>query len=128
MLRRAILMTAAVSALGAAAFVCVVALAFALFAALAPALGSAGAAAAVAGAAVLLILLMALSALVMAKPPVAKPAEATPDLAGKLFGMARDRPLFAAAAVAAAAVIALKNPQITGALISAFMGPREPKP
>ena len=33
MLRRAILMTAAVSALGAAAFVCVVALAFALFAA-----------------------------------------------------------------------------------------------
>jgi hypothetical protein len=127
MLRRAILMTAAVSALGAAAFVCVVALAFALFAALAPALGNAGAAAAVAGAAVLLILLMALSALVMAKPPPAKPAETGPDLTGKLFGMARDRPLFAAAAIAATAVIALKNPQITGALISAFMSPKEPK-
>ena len=33
----------------------------------------------------------------------------------------------AAAAIAATAVIALKNPQITGALITAFMGPKDPK-
>ena len=123
-LRKAILIACGVAALAAAASVCVIALAFALYAALAPAWGSALAAAGVAGAAMLLILLGGLIALVAAKPPRLRKKTATDDLTSRLFELARDKPIVAAAAIVAAGVVALRNPKITATLVAAFMAGR----
>ena len=127
-LRKAILIACGVAALAAAASVCVIALAFALYAALAPAWGPALAAAGVAGSAMLLILLGGLIALVAANPPRLKKKSAGEDLVARMFDLARDKPIVAAAAILAAGAVALRNPKITATVVTAFMaGKSAPK-
>lgn len=123
-LRKAILIACGVAALAAASFVCVFALAFALYAALLPAWGPALAAAGVAAACVLLMLLGALTAFLVANPPHLKKKPQTEDLTAKLFLLAREKPIVAAAAILGAAAVALKNPKVTAAMITAFMATR----
>lgn len=124
-LKKAISVATAVAALAAAAAVCVVALAFALYAGLKPAIGPAWASAAVAGAAALLMLLGGLLLTRRAHAP--RKEEDHRDISAKVFDLARDKPVVALAAVAAAGLVALKNPKITAALVGAFMGGRAAK-
>jgi hypothetical protein len=100
-LRKAILIACGVAALAAASFVCVFALAFALYA--------------------------ALTAFLVANPPRLKKKPQTEDLTAKLFLLAREKPIVAAAAILGAAAVALKNPKVTAAMITAFMATR-PQP
>lgn len=123
-LKKAISIATAVSALAAAAAVCVVALAFALYAGLKPAIGPAWASASVAAAAALL---MALGGLLLTRKAHAPRKEDDRDVAARALDLARDKPIVAVAAVAAAGLVALKNPKITAALVGAFMGGRAAK-
>lgn len=123
-LKKAISIATAVAALAAAAAVCVVALAFALYAGLKPAIGPAWASAAVAGAAALMMLL---GALLLTRRAHTPKKEEDRDISSKVFDLARDKPIVALAAVAAAGLVALKNPKITAALVGAFMGGRAAK-
>lgn len=127
-LKRAILIACAVAALAAATGVFIFALAFALFAALAPSVGPALAAAGVAGATLILFLIIALAALLSANPRPARKSAPEPDMATRLFDLARDKPIIAAAALVAAGVIAVRNPKITAGLVAAFMAGRPPGP
>jgi hypothetical protein len=122
--RKAASMAAAVAALAAAAAVCVVALAYALFAALAPQIGAAWASAGVAGAAALLL---AFGGLLLARRAHPRKREEDRDVASRVLDLARDKPIVAVAAVAAAGLVALKNPKITAAVLGAFMAGRAPK-
>jgi len=123
-LKKAILLAAAVAALAAAAAVCVVALAFGLYAALSPHLGPAWAAAAVAGAAALVLALGASAAMLNAAP---RRKDEAKDLIARAFDLAREKPMIAGAAIIAAAVVALRNPKITAALVGAFLAGRPAK-
>lgn len=120
-IRKAILIAAGVAALAAAAAVFVVALAYALYAALLPAWGPSLASAGVAGACVLLFLLGGLTALIAANPPRFRKKSAADDLTARLFELAREKPIVAAAAILAAGAVVLKNPKVTAALVGAFM-------
>lgn len=123
-LKKAISIATAVSALAAAAAVCVVALAFALYAGLKPAIGPAWASACVAASAALL---MALGGLLLTRKAHVPRKEEDRDVAARALDLARDKPIVAVAAVAAAGLVALKNPKITAALVGAFMGGRAAK-
>jgi len=126
--KRAILIACAVAALASATGVFVLALAFALFAALSPSLGPAVAAAGVAGATLILFLLVAVAALLAANPKPGRKAGPEPDMTTRLFDLARDKPLIAAAALVAAGIVAVRNPKITAGLIAAFMAAKPSKP
>ena len=120
--RKAICLVVAAAAIAAAAGVAVVALAFALYALVEPSLGSAGAAGVVAGAAALLILAVGLIALLMVRPPKRKQPE--PDLLQRVIGIARDKPVIAAAAALAAGFFVVKNPQALMAIALALLEPK----
>lgn len=124
MIKKLIRIASAVAAIAAAAAVCIVALAFALYAALKPAIGPAWSAAAVAGTAALIVVVVALLLGRRAQPEEKGDDR---DLATKVFDLARDKPMVAVAAVAAAGLVALRNPKITAALVGAFMAGRAPK-
>lgn len=127
-LRKAILIACSVAALSAAAAVFVVALAFALYAALLPHWGPSLASAGVAGACVLLSLVVGLGALYAANPPkLTKKTPASEDMTTRMFALAREKPIVAAAAIIAAGAIALKNPKITAALVGAFLATKPPE-
>ncbi|MDP3852825.1 hypothetical protein [Phenylobacterium sp.] len=127
-LKKAVYFAVAVAALAAAAVVCVVALAMALHAAVVPALGPAWAAVVVASAAALLMGLLAAIMLIRANPPKKlHVAGQDKDLTSRVFELARDKPWVAAGVVAAAAAVALKNPKITAAVVSAVMAGRASK-
>ena len=127
-LKKAVYFAIAVAALAAAAVVCVVALAMALHAAVEPAVGSAWASVIVAGAATVLMALLAAILLIRANPRKSSPtAGQDKDLTSRLFELVRDKPWIAAGAIVAAAAVALKNPKITAAVISAVMAGRASK-
>ncbi|HEX3700007.1 MAG TPA: hypothetical protein VHV27_04970 [Phenylobacterium sp.] len=118
-------MIAAVAALAAAAVVCVIALAFALYAALRDVIGPAWAAAAVAGAAALIAIIAALLLTRKAKPkPVPGDQQ---NLTARLIELARERPLVAAGAMAAAVAVVVRNPRILTAIVSAAFASRRPR-
>ena len=127
-LKKAIRIAVAVSALAAGAAVCVVALAYALYAAVEPAVGPAWASAIVAGVAALLLII---GGLLMTRRDHAAPDRHLDhqhrDFTGRAMEIAREKPMIALAAVAAAGLVALKNPKITAALVGAFLAGRAPK-
>ena len=125
-LKRIVIFACGVAALAAAAFTCVVALAFALYAALKAMVGPAWASAGVAGACLLLILVLALGLMFAARPAKKKPGE-DKDMLGRLVDLAREKPIVAASAILSAALVAWKNPKITAALVAA-MTAAQPKP
>lgn len=95
----------------------VVAAAFALYALLEGPLGRPGAAAVIAALAALTAAVTALIATRKAEPP---PMEEQGP-ADRLIGLAREKPILAAAAAVAAGVVALRNPKIVAAIVSAFV-------
>jgi hypothetical protein len=125
-LKKTIYYAVAVAALAAAATVCVVFLALALYAALVQHIGPAWAAASVAAAA--LTVTVILSALLLGKilhHPAGQPQE--PDLAMRVFELARDKPwmaLGALGALGAAAAVAMRNPRVTSAVITTLLASR----
>lgn len=121
-LNKALSVAAALAAMAAAAAVCVVAAAFALYALLRDYIGPAGAAAVVAVVAAILTAILAVVLLRRADPRPLRRDEQ--NLTTRLFDLARERPLIAAGAAVAAGLIALRNPSILGAAISAAMGGR----
>ncbi len=113
---------AAISAIAAAAVVCVIALAFAEYAAVRDYVGPAWAAAVVAGTVALMALILALLVTRKARP---KPVKGDADnLTAKLVDLARERPLVALAAVGAAATVVVRNPRILTAVVAAAFAPR----
>ena len=116
-------MVAAIAAIAAAAVIVVVALSFALYATVRDLIGPAWGAASVAGAAALIALILAFILTRKAKPP--KPvAGDDQNLTSRLIDLARERPLVALAAVAAAATVVIKNPRILMAVITGALANR----
>ncbi|MDP3745943.1 MAG: hypothetical protein Q8Q88_02735 [Phenylobacterium sp.] len=127
-LKKAVYFAIAVAALAAAAVVCVVTLAMALHAAALPWVGPAWASVIVAGAATVLMAILATILLTRANPPNQQNvAGQEKDLTSRIFELARDKPWVAAGVVVAAAAVALKNPKITAAIVSAVMAGRASK-
>ncbi len=121
-LKRILALAAALAAVAAAAAVCVVALSFAVYALAEARLGPAGGAAVVAGVFAILALLVAWLATRKVVPrsrPGAKEADAS--LVDRAIGLAKDRPLVALGAAAAAAFVLARNPAVVGAIVSAFV-------
>lgn len=114
-------------AVAAAAVVCVVAASFAVYAAARTWVGPAWAAAVVVGVFALLALALAALATRKAAPPKPKPGAAVDDasLTERLIVLAKERPLIAlgaaAAASAAAVTVLVRNPALVTALFSAFV-------
>lgn len=132
MIKKAIYYATAIAAMAAAAIVCVVFLALGLNAALVPVIGPAWGAAAVAGAALLVVGILAAVTMARANPPSAhhhhhESGSGGGDLSSRLFELVADKPWVALGAVAAAAAVAMKNPKITAAVISAVMAGRASK-
>jgi Na+/melibiose symporter-like transporter len=120
-------MVAAIAALAAAAVVVIVALSFALYAAVRDLIGPAWAAASVAGVFALVALLLAFALTRKARPP--KPVQGDDqNLTSKLIDLARERPLVAAGAVAAAAAVVIRNPRILMAVITGLFASRAAQP
>ncbi|THD54002.1 hypothetical protein [Phenylobacterium sp.] len=125
--RKFVGLVAAFAAIAAAGAICMVALAFAIYAGLRDIIGPAWAAAAVAGIVAFIALVIAFVITRKARPP--KPAKGdSQNLTAKLIELARERPLVALGAVAAAATVAFKNPRILAAIIAATFAPRPPPP
>jgi cobalamin synthase len=120
-------MVAAIAALAAAAVVVIVALSFALYAAVRDIVGPAWAAASVAGVAAVIALILALVLTRKARPPKPVPGD-DQNLTSKLIDLARERPLVAAGAVAAAATVVIRNPRILMAVITALFASRAAQP
>jgi hypothetical protein len=123
----------ALIALGAAATVAVVAAAFALYWVLIPSLGQAGAAAIVAG---VFALIVAFGVLVAASKSASHGhhdshaghgGDADFDLVGKIFEIAREKPLWAAGAAVAAGLLAFRNPALVATIVAAFMDRPTPR-
>ncbi|MDB5476292.1 MAG: hypothetical protein JWP49_1803 [Phenylobacterium sp.] len=119
-------MMAAVAAIAAASVVVVVALSFALYAALRDLIGSAWAATAVAGAFAVLALIVALLLTRKARPKPVKGDDR--NLTARLVELARERPLVAAGAMAAAVAVVIRNPRILTAVLAAAMASRKAEP
>lgn len=122
--KKAVLYVSAVSALGAAAVVVVVALAFTLYAAVLPQVGPAWAAASVAGAAAVLMALCAMALLIKVNPPrLGKQAEER-DTLTRLIDLAKEKPVVAASAIIGASLVALRNPKIVATVLATAMATR----
>jgi hypothetical protein len=117
--RRVVYFACGLAALSAAAFVGVVALAFSLYAALKEIWGPAWASAGVAGACLLLILALAVVLMLLARPPRKKPGD-DKDILTRALDLAQEKPWVAISAIAAAAVVAWKNPKALAAVAAAF--------
>ena len=128
--RKFVGLVAAFAAIAAAAAVCMVALAFAIYAGLRDVIGPAWAATAVAGVLAFIALTIAL---VLTRKVRPKPVGGdNQSLSAKFIELARERPLVAAGAAtavaAAAVVVAIKNPRVLTAIITAALAPRAPPP
>jgi len=128
MLRKALMIAAALGATAAAAGALIVALAYALFAVLQTPLGSAGASACVAGAAAVLI---GLTALIAVRSSGAtkkkKPAPAASgNLSQTLIDLFKDKPFVASGVAAAAAALTLIKPEIIGVILRTVLNARGP--
>ena len=124
--KKVLSMMAAVAAIVAAAVVVVVALSYALYAALKDPIGSAWAAAAVAGVFAVLALILAFLLTRKAKPKPVKGDDQ--NLTSRLVELARERPLVAAGAVAAAVAVVIRNPRILTAVATAALASRKAPP
>lgn len=121
--RKALSMIAAIAAIAAAAAVCIIALAFALYAALRDLIGPAWAAAAVAGAAAAIAVILAFLLTRRARPKKVKGDDQ--NLSARLIELARERPLVAAGAMAAAVAVVIRNPRILTAVATAAFASRK---
>jgi hypothetical protein len=120
-------MVAAIAALAAAAVVVVVALSFALYAAVRDLIGPAWGAASVAGVAAIVALILAFVLTRKARPAKPVPGDEQ-NLTSKLIDLARERPLVAVGAVAAAATVVIKNPRVLMAVITGLFAGRAAQP
>lgn len=130
MIKKALLTLAALSAIASAAAVAIVAAAFALFALLTPYVGDAGAAAIVAAIAAVIVAIGGLIAALKIKSPrhVAPVEDTGSGLTGKLFALAKQKPLLATGAAVAVGIIALRNPKLLTALLTGVLaGKAAPK-
>ena len=118
----------AVAAVATAVAVCVVAASYALYAVAEAYIGPAGAAATVAGVFALIAVVVAWLATrkVTPKRGVAPPPEPSPM--ERVVGLAKQRPLIALGAAAAATFVLVRNPAMVTALVSAFLAGGASKP
>jgi Na+/melibiose symporter-like transporter len=124
--RKFVGLVAAFAAIAAAGAICMVALAFAIYAGLRDVIGPAWAAAAVAGIVAFIALVIAFAITRKVRP---KPVKGdSRNLTAQLIELARERPLVAMGAVAAAATVAFKNPRVLTAIVAAMFAPRPPPP
>jgi flagellar biosynthesis component FlhA len=113
---------AAAAAIVAAAVVVVVAASFAVYAAAKPYVGEAWAAAIVAGVFALIAVVLAASLTAKARP---KPQRAEDQsLTTRLIELARDKPIVAAGAAVAGAIVLARNPKIVTTILSAAVAGR----
>jgi uncharacterized membrane protein len=128
-LRRILNLAAALAAVFAAAAVCVVAAAFSLYAVTRAYIGPAGGAAAVAVAFAIVALIVAWLATRKVTPRTHRGARADDaSLIDRLIVMAKERPLVALGAAAAAAFVLLRNPTVVTAIVSAVVAGKAAKP
>lgn len=121
-IRRGLKLAMAFAAVAAAAAVVIVAASFALYALVKPRLGEAGAAAVVAGAFALIAVIIAWAATRRAAPrPSRRHAAEDLSVVDRLLVMAKERPLIALGATAAAVTVLLRNPAVITAVVSAFV-------
>ena len=121
-LKRILNLAAAIAAVAAASAVCVVAASFVIYALARAYVGPAGGAAAVAAVFALVAVVVAWLASRKAAPKTrpGAPAEDA-SLVGRLIDMARERPLIALGAAAAAVTVLIRNPAVITAVVSAFV-------
>jgi hypothetical protein len=120
--RRIFNLAAALAAVAAAAAVCVVAAAFSLYAVTREYFGPAVGAAAVAVAFAIVALIVAWLATRKVTPRLRKGAKADDStLIDRLIVMAKERPMVALGATAAAVVVLLRNPAVISAIVSAVV-------
>jgi hypothetical protein len=120
--RKLLAMMAAIAAIAAAAVVVIIALSFALYAALRDTLGPAWAAAIVAGAFALVAVILSFFLTRKARPPPVRGDQQ--NLTARLVDLARERPLVAAGAMAAAVAVVIRNPRILTAVATAVFASR----
>lgn len=124
-LKKALSLIAAVAAMAAAAAVCVVAAAFALYALARYYLGPAGAAAVIAVVAAVLAVVLALVLLRKIKGPSGRRRrDEEQSFANRLIDLAREKPIIAAGAAAAAGLVLLRNPGVVSALATTMLANR----
>jgi hypothetical protein len=121
-LKKALALVAAVAAMAAAAAVCVVAAAFALYALLRSYIGPAGAAAVIAAMAAVAAAILALITTLQLKARRSRADDQA--LSARLIDLAREKPIIAAGAVAAAGLLLARSPGVAGAVVSAMMANR----
>ena len=122
-IERVLLLIAAVAAIAAAAAITLFALAFAIYALLTPYLTQAGAAGAVA---LLFALSLLIAGLIMAARARGPKRDAVSDreslgLVAHLMDLVKDKPFAAAGIAAAVGLVAMRNPRMIGAVLSAFL-------
>lgn len=127
-LRRILGLAAALGAVGAAAAASIVAAAFALYAVTAAYLGAAWGAAIVALVFALIAIAVAWLASRKVVPRGGKTPAPPPSLADRAMGFAKERPLIALGAAAALAAVAVRNPAVISAAVSAFLAGSASKP
>ncbi|MBX3483632.1 hypothetical protein [Phenylobacterium sp.] len=129
-IRRILRLAAAIAAVAAAAAVVVVAASYAVYALALTWLTPAAAAAAVAGVFAVIAVVVAWVVARPVTPPPKKPGAPQDDatLADRLIGMAKERPLMALGAAAAATFVLIRNPAVVTAVVSAFMAGNASKP
>jgi hypothetical protein len=130
-IRKIIISLIAGAMLAVSAGVLVVSAAFALFALLQGYVGGPGAAALTALAAAALMAVVAFSFEAWAKSSKkakpGQPSASDQDLLARLIGMAQDKPVIAAGALAGAVFLAIRNPALTAIVVKAFLDPK-PRP
>lgn len=126
-LRRILNLAAAIAAVAAAAAVCVVAAAYAVYALAESYLSPAGAAAVVAAVFAIVALIVAWVATRKVTPRRREPAEEA-SLVDRAMLLAKERPLVALGAAAAAVTVLIRNPAVITALVSAFVAGSASKP
>ena len=119
-LRRILNLAAAFAAVAAAAAVVVVAASFAVYALAREYLTAAGAAAVVAGVFALIALIVAWLATRKVRPKARAKVD-DQSVVDRLIDMAKERPLIALGATAAAVTVLIRNPAVITAVVSAFM-------
>lgn len=127
-LRRILQLAAALAAVAAAAAVCVVAASLAVYGLARLWLTPAGSAAVVAALFAFLAVLIAWAATRKAVPPKTQAPADDGFLIDRLVELAKQRPLIALGAAAAAVTVILKNPRLIAALVSAFAAGAAAKP
>jgi Na+/melibiose symporter-like transporter len=118
-LKRILNLAAALAAVAAAAAVVIVAAAFAVYALARQYLTEAGAAAVVAGVFAVVALIVAWLATRKVVPKGPKADESS--IADRLIVLAKERPIIALGAAAAALTVLVRNPAVITAVVSAFM-------